>query len=114
MERFDNEKRKDFTVSDTAGTDATEADTADATAGRQAGPGVRADGSGGEGRGVRLEDLPDVMTAADVAEVLQCSDKHVYDLGVKGVIPRIKVGRLVRFPKRGFLKWLNSGGEDAA
>lgn len=63
---------------------------------------------------MRLEDLPDVMTAADIARVLQCSDKHVYDLGARGVIPRIKVGRLVRFPKRGFIAWLESGGEDAA
>lgn len=57
----------------------------------------------------RVEDLPDVLTVQQVAEVLQCSDKHVYGLAAKGALPRIKVGRLVRIPKRGLVELLNGG-----
>lgn len=67
-----------------------------------------------EGCGVRIEDLPDVLTADDIASMLQCSPKTIYDMGARGIIPRVKVGRLVRFPKRGFIAWLEAGGEGAA
>ncbi len=55
----------------------------------------------------RIEDLPDVLTVQQVAEVLQCSDKHVYDLAAEGAIRRIKVGRLVRIPKSALVEFLS-------
>lgn len=57
----------------------------------------------------RIEDLPDVLTVQQVAEVLQCSDKHVYDLAAEGAIRRIKVGRLVRIPRQALVEFLNGG-----
>lgn len=57
----------------------------------------------------RIEDLPDVLTVKQVAEVLQCSDKHVYDLAAEGAIRRIKVGRLVRIPRQALVEFLNGG-----
>ena len=55
----------------------------------------------------RIEDLPDVLTVQQVAEVLQCSPKHVYDLAADGAIRRIKVGRLVRIPKSALVEFLH-------
>lgn len=57
----------------------------------------------------RLDDLPDVLTARQIAGVLQCSEKHVQDLARKDRIPHFKVGRLVRFPKAQFVRWINEG-----
>jgi len=44
--------------------------------------------------------FPPALTAKQVAQVLQIPVKTVYDLGVRGELPRVKIGRTVRFPKK--------------
>jgi excisionase family DNA binding protein len=53
---------------------------------------------------VNLDDLPDVATAEEVAEVLRCSPWKVYDLAKNGQLPCIPLGRLKRFPKGGVVR----------
>lgn len=55
---------------------------------------------------VRVDELPDVLTAKQVARVLQCTVRHVYTLCREGRMPCRKVGRLVRIPKVQFVAWL--------
>lgn len=38
-----------------------------------------------------------LYTAKEIAKVLKCSPRTVYDLGKAGKIERLKVGKLVRF-----------------
>jgi excisionase family DNA binding protein len=38
-----------------------------------------------------------LLTVPEVAQQLACSRAHVRRLGARGVLPRIKLGRLVRF-----------------
>jgi len=44
--------------------------------------------------------FPPALTAKQVAQVLQIPVKTVYDLGVRGELLRVKIGRTVRFPKK--------------
>ena len=55
----------------------------------------------------RLCDLPDVLTADQVANVLQCSEEHVYTMWRKRILPHFKVGRLVRMHKQSLLEWID-------
>lgn len=67
-----------------------------------------------DNRPLRLEELPDVLTPEDVARVLRCSRKTVYDYCRKGIIPHRKLGSFVRISRREFLAWLNgASGEEA-
>ncbi len=54
-----------------------------------------------------LAKYPPALTAEQVSEILQIPAKTVYDLGVRGKLPRVKLGRTVRFPKVGILEILN-------
>ncbi len=58
---------------------------------------VRAAGYGGTGRGLPLGRRPlaaaDVMTAAEVAELLHVSKSTVEDWARRGIVPSKKVGR---------------------
>lgn len=62
-----------------------------------------------EADGVRLVDLPDVLTPRQVAAVLQCSVGTVLAKCRTGEIPSLRVGRLVRIPKSQFEIWLKEG-----
>ncbi len=48
--------------------------------------------------------LPPVLTADQVSEILQIPIKTVYDLGARGKLPRVKLGRTVRFPLRAIMQ----------
>ena len=50
-----------------------------------------------------------VWNAKDVAQCLQVSVGHVYNLKFKGLIPYRKRGRLLRFIPSEILDWLNKG-----
>lgn len=54
----------------------------------------------------RLHELPDVLTAEQVAAVLQCSTEHVYTMWRKREMPHFKVGRLVRIHKQALVEWM--------
>ncbi len=51
---------------------------------------------------------PPALTADQVAEILQIPPKTVYDLGARGKIPRVKLGRTVRFPLSGIIEILDT------
>lgn len=53
-----------------------------------------------------------MLRASDVAELLDLPVKRVHILAREGVIPRIKVGRQVRFNPIEIQAWLNEGGSD--
>ena len=48
-----------------------------------------------------------LLTAKDVAELLQCSLQHIYNLVWREEIPYVKVGGLLRFRKERLIEWLN-------
>ena len=48
-----------------------------------------------------------LLTVKDVAEFLQCSLQHIYNLVWRGEIPYVKVGRLLRFQKERLIEWLH-------
>ena len=48
-----------------------------------------------------------LLTAKDIAEILQCSLQHVYNLVWRGEIPNVKVGGLLRFRKEQLVEWLH-------
>lgn len=58
----------------------------------------------------KISDLPDVLTAQEVADFLQISKEHVYAMIRREEIPFFKLGRLVRIPKQDFIKWIDDGG----
>lgn len=44
--------------------------------------------------------LYDVMTAAEVARYLRCTEKHVRNLAIKGIIPGKRFGNFWRFSRK--------------
>ena len=50
--------------------------------------------------------VPDVLTPAQLAELLQVDEKTVRDLARRGEIPARKLGREWRFSRRAVLDWL--------
>lgn len=53
-----------------------------------------------------LDALPAVLTAQQLGEALQIPAATIYDLGQQGKLPRVKLGRLVRFKKSDVLDFL--------
>lgn len=51
-----------------------------------------------------------MLSAQDVAKLLQCSDKHVNNLRRQGRIPSpVKLGALTRWPRRDIENWVAAG-----
>lgn len=48
-----------------------------------------------------------LLTAKEVADYLQCSLQHIYNLVWRGEIPYVKVGGLLRFQKEQLIEWLH-------
>lgn len=63
------------------------------------------------GNGKPLEEYPEIMTAAHIAEYLQISRRRVYELiqlkPDSGGIPCIEIGLTKRVKKDSFIGWLN-------
>lgn len=59
-----------------------------------------------QSRAEPLAGYPDVMTPAEVAEALQVSRSHVYELCAEGKLPSVKVGFSRRIPKHLLVQWL--------
>jgi excisionase family DNA binding protein len=51
-------------------------------------------------------EVPDVLTPAQLAELLQVDEKTVRDLARRGQVPARKIGREWRFSRRAVLEWL--------
>ena len=59
-------------------------------------------------------DLPAALTTVEVAETLQCSERHVRALIASGRLGAVHLGRLVRVPRHSLLRLLGvEGGEGA-
>jgi excisionase family DNA binding protein len=55
-------------------------------------------------------DLPEIMSPAEVADWLGCSDQHVRNLAMRGELPGKKIGTLWRFSRPQLLAWLEQDG----
>ena len=63
----------------------------------------------------RFQDLPDALSAVEVAETLRVNVKTVYTLIRSGAIPAVRVGREYRVAKEaliGFLRSAEKRGEN--
>jgi hypothetical protein len=58
---------------------------------------------------VKLDDLPDVISPADVGNVLGVSYNRALYLVKHGGIIHLKVGNVYLVPKINFIKWLHAG-----
>ena len=56
-----------------------------------------------------------MMTKEEVAKALQCCDRHIDNMRKDGRIPQpVELGkRCVRWPRKQFLEWIESGCDDA-
>ena len=52
--------------------------------------------------------LPPVLTVMEMARVLRIGRSSAYELVRTGVVPCVRVGKLVRIPRDAFLLWLES------
>lgn len=63
-------------------------------------------------KGKSLEEYPEIMTAAHIAEYLQISRRRIYELcklsPASGGIPCIEIGLSKRVKKDSFVAWLSS------
>ena len=54
--------------------------------------------------------LAQLIDVGVVAEILDCSTRHVYRLADRGQMPRpIKLGKLVRWSASGIQEWIDQG-----
>ena len=53
------------------------------------------------------EELPEVMTAADIQKFLKVSKNTVYDLIKRKEFPVIRMGRIMRINREKFLEWFD-------
>lgn len=68
----------------------------------------------GQGRGVTLEVVGDVLTADDAAQLLRVSAKTVKRMAGEGRLPAQRVGRAWRFSRVAVLQWLAEGEKETA
>lgn len=54
----------------------------------------------------RFDDLPDVLTAGEVAKVLRLGRNTVYECLRAGTIPSVRIGRRLLVPKAALLRLL--------
>jgi excisionase family DNA binding protein len=54
-----------------------------------------------------MAELPEIMSPAQVAEWLGCSDQHVRNLAKRGEMPGKKIGGLSRFSAVELIAWFN-------
>ena len=59
---------------------------------------------------IDIDTAPDILTAEEVAVLMRASRNQIYAMAKDDKIPNVKLGRLVRFPKRRLLEWIESGG----
>lgn len=57
-------------------------------------------------------DIPGVLTASDVASVLNCSMSTAYGIFRTGKLKTIRHGKVVRCTKEAFLEWMAEGGDN--
>jgi putative molybdopterin biosynthesis protein len=60
--------------------------------------------------GVGLMTQHEFLTPDEVAALLRLSKRRIYELTGQGVLPCLRVGRTVRFPRAAFEAWVAQGG----
>src|SRR4051794_24164204 len=51
-----------------------------------------------------------LLTVSEVADMLQCSERHVYRLEEKGLMPKaVRPGALVRWQRERIAAWIDAG-----
>lgn len=56
----------------------------------------------------------DVMTVAEVADLLRVGRNAVYDAVARNEIPHVRVGRLLRFHRSAVMQWLRGWSAQVA
>jgi excisionase family DNA binding protein len=52
-----------------------------------------------------------LLTVPEVASILSVPEHAVYRMAREGILPVIRLGRLVRFDPDGLRKWIEQGGK---
>jgi excisionase family DNA binding protein len=60
------------------------------------------------------DEIPNLMTAEEVAARFNCDPMHVYRMAWKGRLPSVKIGRLRRFAPDAIAAMLAEGGTKKA
>ncbi len=55
---------------------------------------------------------PDILTAEQVATLLQMNETHIYKLAKDGKIPSFKIGGQRRFSRKALEAWIQAGGTE--
>ncbi|WP_129692473.1 excisionase family DNA-binding protein [Gottfriedia acidiceleris] len=55
-----------------------------------------------------INELPIILTAENVANILSCTKSHVYEMMERTDFPLIRIGRLKRVNRDQFFNWLNN------
>ena len=61
-----------------------------------------------------IEDLPLVLNAEIIADILGCSKLSVYELMKQKDFPVVRIGRLKKVSRDAFFKWMDQQGEAKA
>lgn len=65
---------------------------------------------GGTLRGEESKTVAEMLDVHGVAEMLQCSTRHVVRLADRGAMPQpLKLGRIIRWRRADVLKWIDAG-----
>jgi excisionase family DNA binding protein len=54
--------------------------------------------------------LPKLLGAKEVASLLGITQNRLYDLGKRGLIPTVRIGKQVRYPEDKLRAWIEQGG----
>lgn len=52
--------------------------------------------------------MPDVLTAKQAAELLQISDKTLYELAHRDGFPALRIGNCIRIPRNLLMDWVEA------
>jgi excisionase family DNA binding protein len=55
-------------------------------------------------------EMEELLTPKQVAQILRVTQQRVYALVRAGLLPAIRVGRGLRFSRRGLAAWIRQGG----
>ncbi|HEY4308842.1 MAG TPA: helix-turn-helix domain-containing protein [Pirellulales bacterium] len=63
--------------------------------------------------GLPTSPLPELLTQTEAAKLLNCSDRHVYNLFRRGKLARHYVGACVRYKRSDILALIEDGRKEA-
>ena len=53
----------------------------------------------------------DMLTVPEAAQMLRIGRNLAYELVARGDIPSVRIGRLIRIPRRALVRWLDVTGD---